>query len=77
MLRAELMVVIDTEVLARLDRMIGEGHEADRSAAVEAALREKLDRIEGAGRTRDRARVSYAFADAAVVADAFDAVDIF
>ncbi len=77
MLRAELMVVIDTEVLARLDRMIGEAHEVNRSAVVEAALMEKLDRFESGAAARRPTDVVSGFIDAAVVADAFDTVDIF
>lgn len=77
MLRAELMVVIDTEVLARLDRITGEGREVNRSAVVEAALIEKLDRIEGEAAARRPADMVSGFIDAAIVADAFDVVDIF
>ena len=46
MSKAKIAVTIDKDLLARLDRMVGERRFPNRSRAVQEAIREKLRRID-------------------------------
>lgn len=44
--KTKVVLTLDERVLARLDRLVQDGAFANRSAAVETAVREKLERLD-------------------------------
>jgi metal-responsive CopG/Arc/MetJ family transcriptional regulator len=54
---AKIAVTIDKDLLARLDRMVGERRFPNRSRAVQEAIREKLSRIDRNRLARESAKL--------------------
>ena len=54
---AKIAVTIDQELLTRLDRMVKERRFANRSRAVQEALRDKLDRLDRSRLARECAKL--------------------
>jgi Arc/MetJ-type ribon-helix-helix transcriptional regulator len=55
--KAKVALTLDEQVLARLDRMVQGGVYPNRSQAVEAALREKLERLDRTRLARECAKL--------------------
>jgi Arc/MetJ-type ribon-helix-helix transcriptional regulator len=49
MARAKIAITVDEQAVAEIDRLVREGMFANRSQAIEAAVKERIERI---GRTR-------------------------
>ena len=54
---AKIAVTIDKELLARLDRLVGEKRFANRSRAVQEAIRDKLRRMDQGRLARECAKL--------------------
>lgn len=58
---AKIVITIDSELLARLDRLVEERLFRNRSRAVEAAIRDTLDRLEPTRLARECAKLDPEF----------------
>lgn len=61
MSRAKVAITIDVETLDRLDSLVEEALFPNRSAAIQAAVREKLERLERGRLARECAKLDAAF----------------
>ncbi|RLB59398.1 MAG: CopG family transcriptional regulator [Deltaproteobacteria bacterium] len=59
--RAKVAITIDAEMLERLDTLVGEAVFPNRSAAIQAAVREKLERLDRDRLARECAKLDAAF----------------
>jgi metal-responsive CopG/Arc/MetJ family transcriptional regulator len=58
---AKITVTIDSDLLTRLDRLVGKRRFPSRSRAVQEALRDKLERLDRSRLARECARLDPAF----------------
>jgi Arc/MetJ-type ribon-helix-helix transcriptional regulator len=55
--KTKVAVTVDSEILNELDELIAQNRFPNRSQAIEAALREKLERLSGARLARECAKL--------------------
>jgi Arc/MetJ-type ribon-helix-helix transcriptional regulator len=60
-MKSKVALTLDQQVLARIDRLVRTGAYRNRSLAVEAALREKLERLDRTRLVRECAKLDPAF----------------
>lgn len=58
---AKIAITIDEELLARLDRLVSEKRFANRSRAVQEAVRDKIERLERSRLARECAKLDTRF----------------
>ena len=61
MAKSKIAVSLDEHTLERIDRLVEEARFPNRSRAIEAAVREKLDRLERGRLARECAKLDPAF----------------
>lgn len=60
MARAKIEIAVDEQAVAEIDRLVREGMFANRSQAIEAAVKERIERIRQTRLARESAKLSSA-----------------